>query len=673
MKFVSAITALLAISTLPMLKAQQWTPATPEELRMTSVSAVPGADAVILNHEEIDDDDNHVQHHYYRIKVLTEKGLSYADVDINWTKNSDMSGVHVGEFFGRTVQPDGSIVPYTGKGMDKVLEKGKDGALERRVYALPAAKVGSILEYSYSLRMDDHWFRSPRWYVQDVDLYTKNAKFLWKPTDKDLLARTRGGREQVSQRIAWADSLPSGVKVSNLRLPTGRMNFSVAVSDVMPFSREQYMPPIYSSRYHVFFYYTPYYDTKDFWANEVKFWANDTAKFESASGDVATLAHEVTKGATSDEEKARKLYAFVMTLENTDYTRARTMQEEKNEVKNAADVLARKHGTANQIAMTYVALARAAGLKASSMYVSDRSNLILDVNWQDMSQLTDVIAIVNYGGAEHYLDPGSRHMPFGHLEWDHTITGGARQDARDFKDMKAMFAITPGEPYKFSRTSRVGDLKLSDDGTMSGKLTFTFEGSPALRWRHVALRNDESELKDQLRKDLEALLPAGSEVTVTSIQNVTNGELPLKVDAKVSGHVGNAVGSRVMLPSVLFEGNSGPRFPHERRDLAVYFPYSEMVQDAVRYTLPAGWTVESAPNQEVAKYKNIAAHSITSQQTPNTITVRRDFIIGEIYFPHEEYGELRTFYSEFEAKDHSNVILKRNATTAGLTGSATTN
>lgn len=668
MRFLSAVTAVVALSLVPVVRGQQWTAPTPEELSMTSVSAVPGADAVILNHEEIDDDDNHVQHHYYRIKVLTEKGLHYADVDINWTKSSDMSGVHVGEFFGRTVQPDGSIVPYTGKGMDKVLEKGKDGALERRVYALPAAKVGSILEYRYSLRMDDHWFRSPRWYVQDVDLYTRNAKFLWKPTDKELLGTTRGGREQVSQRIASAASLPPGVTVSNLRLPTGRMNYSVAVSDVMPFSREQYMPPIYSSRYHVFFYYTPYYNTQDFWASEVKFWAEDTNKFQSANGTVATLAREITQGAASDEDKARKLYAFVMTLENTDYTRVRTTQEEKNAIKNAADVLARKHGTANQIAMTYVALARAAGLKASSMCVSDRSSLILDVNWQDMSQLSDVIAIVNYGGADHYLDPGSRYMPFGHLEWDHTITGGARQDAKDFKDMKSAFAITPGEPYKFSRTSRVGDLKVEDDGTMSGKLTFTFEGSPALRWRHVALRNDESELKDQLKKELESLLPAGSEVEVTSLQNISNGELPLKVDARVSGHVGKAVGSRVMLPTVLFEGNSGPKFPHDRRDLGVYFPYAEMVQDAVRYTLPAGWSVESAPTQEVTKLKNIAAHSLTSQQTPNTITVRRDFIMGEIYFPHEDYGELRKFYGDFEAKDHSNVILKRNATSAGLQG-----
>ena len=428
------------------------------------------------------------------------------------------------------------------------------------------------------------------------------------------------------------------------------------------------MPPIYSSRYHVFFYYTPYYNAQDYWANEVKYWASDTDKFENRGGLVLSTAQEQLQGATTDEQKAHKPVCVCHDTGKTRTTRANAQrQEEKNEIKNAEDVLKRKHGTSNQIAMTYVALARAAGLKAAAMFVSDRSYLIMDVNWQDISQLSDVIAVVTYDNADHFLDPGSRYMPFGHLEWDHTITGGVRQDVKDRKDTNNLFALTPGEPYKFSHTSRVGDLKIAEDGKMSGKLIFTYEGGPALRWRHVALRNDGAELKDQMKKEMEGMLPAESEVEITSIENADNGELPLKVQATVNGHIGNAVGSRVMLPSVLFESNSEPKFPHERRDLGVYFSYSEMMQDAVRYTLPAGWTVESAPNGQVAKMKSVAAYSLNSQQSASSITLRRDFVMGDIYFPHDDYAGLRAFYSDFEAKDHSNVVIKRGTTTASAT------
>lgn len=659
--------AIVALALTPAVHAQQWTAPTPEELSMTSLPAVPGADAIILNKEEIDDDDMHVQYVYMRIKVLTEKGLRYADVDVDFDKATDSSGFTIGEFYARTVQPDGSIVPFTGKGMDKVLEKTGVDTYTRRAYALPAAKVGSILEYRYTIRRDDHWFAPARWSMQG-DLYIKKEHYLWKPTDKELSGTTRGGRETRSERLTWAASLPPGLDVIQHKLPTGRVTMEANASDVMPFANEQYMPPVYSSRYHVYFYYTPYYSAKDYWDTEIKYWNSDTNKFTGNNGTVSAAAHDAIAGATTDEEKARKLYAFVMTLENTDYTRTRTSQEEKKQIKSAEDVLKRKHGSATQIAMTYVALARAVGLKADCMLISDRSYTILDVNWMDISQMTDTIAVVNYGGQDHYLDPGSRYTPFGHLEWDHTITGGIRQDN---KNAATQFSMTPGEPYKFSHTSRVGDVTIAEDGHMTGKVTLTFDGSPALRWRHVALKNDDADLKDRLKKEIESMLPGGSDVAIESITNVDNGELPLRVQSSIKGRIGNSVGSRVMLPSVLFESNTGPHFPHEKREQGVYFPYSEMDQDAVRYTLPASWSVESAPVDQIARYEKIAAYSLTSQQRANTITVRRDFIMGDIYFEHEKYNDLRKFYSEFEAKDHSNVVVKRTPTTASVAAPAT--
>jgi hypothetical protein len=380
------------------------------------------------------------------------------------------------------------------------------------------------------------------------------------------------------------------------------------------------------------------------------------------------VAREATAGAATDEEKAHKLYAYVMTLENTDYTRTRTSQEEKKEIKSAEDVLKRKHGSANQIAMTYVALARSVGLKADTMLIADRSYLLLDVTWQDMNQITDMIAVVNYGGQDHYLDPGSRYNPFGHLEWDHSITAGIRQDN---KNPATQFSTTPGEPYKYSHTSRVGDITIADDGHMSGKVILTFDGSPALRWRHVALKNDDAELKDQLKKEIESLLPGGTDVAIDSITNVDNGEQPLRVQASVKGHIGNSVGSRVMLPGVLFESNTTPRFPHEKREQGVYFPYSEMDQDAVRYTLPASWAVESAPENKSVQFEKVAAYSLSSQQKANTITLRRDFIMGDIYFPHDKYADLRKFYNDFETLDHTSVILKRTPTTASVAAPTT--
>ncbi|MGI4853021.1 MAG: DUF3857 domain-containing protein [Janthinobacterium lividum] len=640
------------------VQAQSWTTPTPEELHMTALADVPGAEAVMLNREETDDDDNHSRMYYYRIKVLSEGGIKLGDVELQYDKRSDSMGTSVQDITGRTIQPDGTVVPFTGKPHDKLLYKDKENAFSARVFSMPAVQVGSIIEYRYYVRWDDHAYSAPDWIVQS-DLFLRSGRFHWKPTDKELSSRTRGGRENISNRITWAQSLPKGTDVKMIRQANQRLDITLNVANVMPFGNEEFMPPIRSSRYHVFFYYTPYRSSQEYWDTEVKYWNTDTGKFTKVSAAVQAEAQTATARAATDEDKARTLYADVMTFENTDYTRKRTGQEEKAEVRSAEDVVKRKRGSSDQIAMTYVALARAAGLQASVMTVVDRSNRIFDPNWMDFNaQLTDNIVVIRYGNAEHFLDPGSRYAAFGHLQWQHSISGGVRQDN---PDPAKLFQLTSADGYKFSRTSRVADLQVQRDGHMSGTVTFTYDGNPALQWRHVALRNDEAELRDQLKKQIERVMPGGTEVEVETIGGLTNGEVPLTVKATVSGTIGNAVGSRVMLPVCLFEANRTPTFPHAKRDQGIYFPYSEMKQDAVRYSLPPGFTVEAPPAKVTTQYKNLAAYSQTASQAGSSITIRRDLILGDMYFPLEDYAAVRSFYNDFEQKDHGAIVIKRTA------------
>jgi hypothetical protein len=54
--------------------AFDWPPIAPEDLSMTSVKEQPGAPAVVLQREEIDDDMNNAHSVYERIKILTDAG-----------------------------------------------------------------------------------------------------------------------------------------------------------------------------------------------------------------------------------------------------------------------------------------------------------------------------------------------------------------------------------------------------------------------------------------------------------------------------------------------------------------------------------------------------------------------------------------------------------------------
>src|SRR5271169_5984902 len=59
-------------------------PVSPEELKMTSEPLAPGARAIVLYRQVDRDDNGHTSHedNYVRIKILTEEGRKYANVEI---------------------------------------------------------------------------------------------------------------------------------------------------------------------------------------------------------------------------------------------------------------------------------------------------------------------------------------------------------------------------------------------------------------------------------------------------------------------------------------------------------------------------------------------------------------------------------------------------------------
>ena len=660
MKRLFCIAPVLLAVSVTLTHAQAWIAPTQEELKMTSLPQQPGAKAVVLNVDETTDDDNHMRSFYKRIKILTEAGKDLGNVQMFFDKRSDGGGWTIDEVAGRTIQPDGTVVPFTGKPYDKLLAKTKEDQYRGKVFSMPAVQVGSIIEYRYKMRWDDHHYSSPFWDVQDEDLYVKKAQYLWKPTDKELVSTGRGGRESYTSTLVWHPVLPEGQQIKHTQLPNGRQLLELELHDIPAFSSEEDMPPEAGSIYHVNFYYSPYKSAQEFWSTEGKFWSSDANRFIGNSSYIRDEATKATAGATSDEDKLRKLYALTQSIDNTDYTRKHDAAEEKTdglkEARSAEDVLRRKRGSSDEITRVFVALVRADGMNASLMATADRSRNLVDANWLDFRQLRNEIAIVNYGGADHFFDPGSPYIAFGHLDWRHTFSGGVRQ-----KDKETALVQTDVEGYKFSRTTRVADLKLDPTGAMTGTVTMTWQGSPAVAWRQTALESDNDELREDLKKRLESMMPGGTEVTVRGMENLTDADKPLRVLFAVNGHLGTPAGSRVILPSDIFVAGSRNTFPHEHRDRPVYLHYPEMIQDAMRITVPAGYTVESAPKDDRVVYKQAAQYVQRSKQDVGSVTVWRDFVIADFYFPLAEYNDLRGFYSTMEQKDHNSIVLKRTS------------
>jgi hypothetical protein len=291
-------------------------------------------------------------------------------------------------------------------------------------------------------------------------------------------------------------------------------------------------------------------------------------------------------------------------------------------------------------------------MKAYLVAVTNRDLNIFDKNYPSFSQFDDYLAIVNVDGKEQFFDPGSRYCPYGHLAWKHTLASGLRQN-----DGGSEIIAAPLDAYTYSRIQRMADLTIDHKGAVTGTIKMTFIGSPALFWRQRSLTGDAASLESELRTSVENLIPQGMEIKAASMGGVADYELPLTVKFEVGGVLGSSTGKRLLIPGDLFEANAKPSFPHEKRDIAVAFSYPHLVQDAVRIAFPTTLKVESTPLNDKTVFQTSAAYDMTTEYTPKSVIMRRNYALGEIFYAPKDYPNLRSFYSKMENKDQETIVL----------------
>ncbi len=173
-------------------------------------------------------------------------------------------------------------------------------------------------------------------------------------------------------------------------------------------------------------------------------------------------------------------------------------------------------------------------------------------------------------------------------------------------------------------------------------------------------------MKADLRTELEQLMPAGMEIAVASVGELADSEKVLLVTYGVSGKIGSLTGKRLLLPANLFRVNAKPEFPSETRNVEVDMHFASVVQDAVRYKVPAGMTIDSVPVENKQTLKGAAAFDTSSKVMGSFIALYRNLVMGHVFFASEEYPGLRSFYQAIEARDQDMLVLGR--TPAAVSG-----
>ncbi len=104
---------------------------------------------------------------YERIKIFTDEGKKYADVEIPY----DRDVYSITSVRARTIRPDGSVVEWNGKLLDKTIVKSHGYKVQAKTFTLPEVEPGSIIEYKYRQSLNSNYLYDITWEVQK-DLFT---------------------------------------------------------------------------------------------------------------------------------------------------------------------------------------------------------------------------------------------------------------------------------------------------------------------------------------------------------------------------------------------------------------------------------------------------------------------------------------------------------------------
>jgi len=623
------------------VSGDEWQPISPEELKMTSLPEAPGAPAVYLYRQVDRDDNTSREYNYVRIKVLSEEGRKYADIDIPFVKGNES----IQNLKARTIRPDGSIANFDGKIYEKEIVKTRGLKYLAKTFTLPDVQVGSIIEYHFFDQMDENQLYSSHWILSE-QLFTKHAKFSLKPYSG------------ASLRIIW-QGLPTGIT------PTKGNPVRLEISNIDPFRSEDFMPPENELKARVDFLYSRS-DEKDsikFWKAEGKLLNESVENFVGKRKAMEQAVAGIAAASDSPEVKLQKIYMRVLQVHNTTLQVDKTEQEQKRakekENNNVEDVWKHGYGNGRQINWLFLAMARAAGFEANCVYLSSRNEYFFQPQSMNPGQLNGDVVAVKLNGKDAYFDPAAGYAPFGLVTWDETGVAGLRLDKEG-----GSWITTPIPESSSSQIARNADLKLSEDGTLQGKLKVTFSGLEAL-WRRVEERNEDAGSRKKFLEDqIKEYIPIGSEVELSNKPewNSAATTFVAEYDIKVPGWASGA-GRRVLVPTALFSNSEKHLFEHADRIHSIYFSFPFQKSDDVTIELPLGWQVSSVP-KPLTQDSHVVIYKLKVDENKGVLHIQRQLDMQLLMLDVKYYGALRNFFQTVRTADEQQIVLQPGSAAA---------
>lgn len=590
-----------------------------------------------------------------RVKILDKKGFEAAKVEISLYSDGSMEE-KLDDLKAFTYNLENGKVVETKLESSSIFKDKLSKNRTVRKFTFPAVKEGSVIEYSYTLKSDFLYNLQP-WSFQGEYPCLWSEYEVGIPEFFNYVTINQGYlNAEVKTDIyhgSYRVTVPNGADKDEVVPLDGDVNSRRWVIKNAPALKpENFTSSVKNYISGIEFQLSSYQIKTGTYHDMMGNWLLLGQKLMEAEYFGAPLAKNnnwlddelknITKGAVTKTEKAKKIFAYVRdNLTCTDHS-ALTIET------TLKDVLKKRSGSVADINLLLAAMLRHEDIAADPLILSTKSHGFTSEIYPLLDRFNYVICHTQLDGVNYELDASSPYSAFGKLS-PSCYNGHARVITKEAA-IPVYFEPDSLKEQKMTSVFISNDEKQGLVGSFKSQLGFY----------------ESAELREKIKDDVQGYfkkIKSGYNfdinITDATVDSLKLPDMPAVIQYDFAFKP-SAEDNLVYFNPMMTEGYKENPFTAAERQYPVEMPYVMDETYLLNMEVPKGYTVEEVPKSaKVAFNEDEGFFEYIIQKSDDVVMLRSRIKLNKATFAPEDYEGLRAFFGFVVKKQNEQIVLKK--------------
>ncbi len=584
-----------------------------------------------------------------KVKILKNEGLDFCNSEISYYQENNTTGEKISGLNGTTYNLENGKIVKTKLSKDLISDENVEGKWKVRKFSLPAAKVGSVIEYEYTITSGYFYdLRDFKFQSSAPVLYTsyriKIPEYFYYNTNMQGYENIKVKKTPVNESINVRYKDDYGrLRSDNLRCAAEEMLFTG--ENLPAIKYEPYMWTLNDYISMVSFelksIHYPWATVKNFSST----WENIDDELQRLSG----FGGNLNKSGLFKEEISRGELSIEKAKEIQNMIKSRVKWNEKNKLfgSNLKDAL--KNGLGNSADMNFLLInaLKAAGFDAYPVVLSTRSNGRLPIGHPSVSALNYTITALKLDTLYYFTDASAKYGDWNILP-EKCMVNQARLISQNRSNWIDLSTISSGANLTNAQ------VNITDAGIVC-KVANVNRGNSAYAFKNNYYNHkDQQEYVEKLGSRL------SGKIEDFKVEGLVNQDADVKIEFFLikDGQLGDEF---IYLNPMIENPYPENPFKSEKRKFPINFNYLSSYKQIVNIEIPKGYAVEELPQSTKYVFGDSKAVVFTYRiaQNADNVLLQYNLQVNNLLLLPTEYEDLKELFAKIALAGSEQVVFKK--------------